>query len=95
MRVASFFSRRGIVLIILAIAVVTAVTYGAVTYQTPYGCDSSGVATGPSIDWQVLAKPCIYIYFTGIVGGSTLLILLISIPGKEVKTERGSMQVDL
>jgi hypothetical protein len=85
------FSRRGIVLFVLAIAVVTAVTYGAVTYQTPYGCDSTGVATGPAIDWQVLAKPCIYIYFTGIVGGSTLLILLIPIPEKTVKTERESI----
>jgi uncharacterized membrane protein len=83
MRITRLFNRRGIVLITLAIAVVTAVTYGAVTYQTPYGCDSSGVATGPGIDWQVLAKPCIYIYFTGIVGGSVLLILLIPVPGKK------------
>jgi len=59
------------------------VTYGVVTYQTPYGCDSSGVATGPGIDWQVLAKPCIYVYFTGIVGGSFLLILLIPVPEKK------------
>jgi hypothetical protein len=83
MRITRLFNRRGIVLITLAIAVVTAVTYGAVTYQAPYGCDSSGVATGPGIDWQVLAKPCIYIYFTGIVGGSVLLILLIPVPGKK------------
>ncbi|OLD14931.1 hypothetical protein AUF78_11805 [archaeon 13_1_20CM_2_51_12] len=82
MRIARL-SRRGIVLILLATAVVAAGTYGAVTYQTLYGCDSSGVATGPGIDWQVLAKPCIYIYFTGIVGGSVLLILLIPVPGKK------------
>ncbi len=82
-------SRRGIVLMLLAIAVVTAVTYGVATYQTPYGCDSSGVATGPAIDWQVLAKPCIYIYFTGIVGGSVLLILLIPVPEKKIETEKG------
>ncbi|HEV2119245.1 MAG TPA: hypothetical protein VGS11_03920 [Candidatus Bathyarchaeia archaeon] len=76
-------TRRRTILIILAIAIVASITYGAVTYQTPYGCDSSGVSTGPSIDWQVLAKPCFYIYFTGIVGGSTLLILLIPVPEKK------------
>jgi hypothetical protein len=75
--------RENVLIILLAIAVVTAVTYGAITYQTPYGCDSTGVATGSAIDWQVLAKPCIYIYFTGIVGGSTLLILLIPVPQKK------------
>jgi len=84
MRFARIFSnRKSIVLVLLAIAVVAAVTYGVVTYQTPYGCDSSGVAAGPGIDWQVLAKPCIYVYFTGIVGGSVLLILLIPVPGKK------------
>jgi len=84
MRFARIFSnRKSIVLVLLAIAVVAAVTYGVVTYQTPYGCDSSGVAVGPGIDWQVLAKPCIYVYFTGIVGGSVLLILLIPVPGKK------------
>ncbi len=83
MRIARPFSRRGIILILLATAVVTAVTYGAVTYQTPYGCGPDGVASGAGIDWQVLAKPCIYIYFTGIVGGSTLLILLIPVPEKK------------
>src|SRR5256885_1339923 len=82
MSIAGLFGRRGIVLTILAIAVVTAVTYGVVTYQTPYGCGPDGVATGPGIDWQVLAKPCIYIYFTGIVGVSVLLILLMPVPGK-------------
>ena len=84
MRFARIFSnRKSIVLVLLALAVVAAVTYGVVTYQTPYGCDSSGVAVGPGIDWQVLAKPCIYVYFTGIVGGSVLLILLIPVPGKK------------
>ena len=86
MRIARVFNRRRIVLIILATAVVTAVTYGAVAYQTTYGCDSSGVATGPGIDWEVLAKPCIYIYFTGIVGGSILLILLIPVSEKKAKS---------
>ncbi len=75
--------QRTLVLVLLAIVVVAAVTYSVVTYQTPYGCDSSGVATGPGIDWQVLAKPCIYIYFTGIVGGSVLLTLLIPVPEKK------------
>ena len=79
----TFWTRETVVLVLLATSVVTAVTYGAVTYQTPYGCDSSGVATGPGIDWQVLAKPCIYIYFTGIVGGSVLLTLLIPVPWKK------------
>ena len=78
------FSRREtIVLVLVATAVLTAVTYGVVTYQTPYGCGPNGVATGPSIDWQVLTQPCIYIYFTGIVGGSVFLILLIPIPKKK------------
>ena len=83
MRIAGLFGCRGIVLTILAIAVVTAVTYGVVTYQTPYGCGPDGMATGSGVDWQVLAKPCIYIYFTGIVGGSVLLILLIPVPEKK------------
>jgi len=78
------FSRReAIVLLLLAIAVLTAVTYGVVTYQTPYGCGPNGVAQGPSIDWQVLVEPCIYVYFTAIVGGSVLLILIIPVPEKK------------
>jgi len=84
MHIARTFSRREtIVIVLLAIAVVAAVTYGVATYQTPYGCGPNGVAQGPSIDWQVLAEPCIYIYFTGIVGGSVLLILLIPAPEKK------------
>src|SRR5438093_7132687 len=84
MRLSSVFGRRKtLVLALLATAVFAAVTYGVVTYQTPYGCGPDGVATGPGIDWQVLAKPCIYVYFTGIVGGSVLLILLIPVPGKK------------
>src|SRR5712664_4682650 len=84
MHIARTFSRREtIVLVLLATAVLAAVTYGVVTYQTPYGCGPNGVATGPSIDWQVLAEPCIYVYFTGIVGGSVLLILLIPAPEKK------------
>ncbi len=82
--VARIFSRREtIVLVLLATAVLAAVTYGVVTYQTPYGCGPNGVATGPGIDWQVLAEPCIYLYFTGIVGASVLLILLIPAPEKK------------
>ena len=78
------FSRREtIVLVLLAIAVLTAVTYGVVTYQTPYGCGPNGVAQGPSIDWQVLVEPCIYVYFTAIVGGSVLLIPIIPVPEKK------------
>src|SRR6266511_4221202 len=84
MRLHSIFGRRKtLVLALLVTAVLAAVTYGVVTYQTPYGCGPDGVATGPGVDWQVLAKPCIYIYFTGIVGGSVLLILLIPVPGKK------------
>jgi hypothetical protein len=84
--VASIFSRRKtVVLILLASAVLAAVTYGVVTYQTPIGCGSNGVATGPGIDWQVLVEPCIYIYFTAIVGGSVLLILLIPVPEKKAQ----------
>lgn len=80
-----FRSRENILLILLATAVLTAVTYGVVTYQTPYGCGPNGVATGPGINWQVLAEPCLYIYFTGIVGGSVLLILLIPVPEKNLR----------
>ena len=80
---ATFRRRETIILLLLVTAVLAAVTYGVVTYQTPYGCDSNGVAQGPGIDWQVLAKPCIYIYFTGIVGGSTLLILLVPVSEKK------------
>jgi hypothetical protein len=84
MRLPSIFGhRKTLVLALLATAVLAAVTYGVVTYQTPYGCGPNGVATGPSIDWQVLAEPCIYVYFTGIVGGSLFLILLIPVPEKK------------
>ncbi len=82
---AMFSSRETIVLVLLATAVLTAVTYGVVTYQTPYGCGPNGVAPEPNIDWQVLAEPCIYLYFTGIVGGSVFLILLIPVPKKKVE----------
>jgi hypothetical protein len=85
MRLSSIFaSRKTLILALLATAVLAAVTYGVVTYQTPYGCGPKGVATGPSVDWQVLAEPCIYVYFTGIVGGSVLLILLIPVPVKKI-----------
>jgi len=80
-----FNGHETIVLVLLATAILAAVTYGVVTYQTPYGCGPNGVATGPGIDWQVLAEPCIYIYFTGIVGGSVLLILLIPVPEKKAE----------
>ena len=84
MRAAGIFSRREtIVLVLLATAVLAAVTYGVVTYLTPYGCGPNGVAEGPGIDWQVLARPCIYIYFTAIVGGSVIMILLIPVPEKK------------
>jgi hypothetical protein len=79
-----FRRRETIVIVLLAIAVVAAVTYGVATYQTPYGCGPNGVATGLGVDWHVLAEPCIYIYFIGIVGGSVLLILLIPVPEKKV-----------
>jgi hypothetical protein len=78
-----FGHRKTLVLALLATAVLAAMTYGVVIYQTPYGCGPNGVATGPSIDWQVLAEPCIYVYFTGIVGGSVFLILLIPLPVKK------------
>lgn len=84
MHLGVMFSRREtIVLVLLATAVLAAVTYGVVTYQTPYGCGPNGVAQGPNIDWQVLARPCIYIYFTAIVGGSVIMILLIPVPEKK------------
>jgi hypothetical protein len=84
MLLSSIFGRRKtLVLALLATTVLAAVTYGVVTYQAPYGCGPNGVATGPSIDWQVLAEPCIYVYFTGIVGGSVFLILLIPVPVKK------------
>ena len=80
---AIFRNRETIVLVLLATAVLAAVTYGVVTYLTPYGCGPNGVAEGPGIDWQVLARPCIYIYFTAIVGGSVIMILLIPVPEKK------------
>jgi len=88
---AIFSHRENILLVLLATAVLTAAAYGAVTYQTPYGCSPNDVAQGPSIDWQVLVEPCIYFYFTGIVGGSVLLILLIPVPEK--KTEASPANV--
>jgi hypothetical protein len=84
MRLTRIFRRREtLVLALLATAVLAAVTYGVVTYQTPYGCGPNGVATGPGVNWQVLVEPCIYLYFTVIVGGSVLLILLIPVPEKK------------
>ena len=84
MRLSRMFGRRKtLVLALLATAVIAAVAYGVVTYKTPYGCGSNGVATGPGIDLQVFAEPCIYLYFTGIVGGSAFLILLIPVPMKK------------
>ena len=89
MQVARILSRReSIVIGLLVIAILGTVTYGVVTYQTPYGCRPNGVAQGPSIDWQVLAEPCIYISFTGIVGGSVLLILFIPVPQKKSSSPR-------
>ena len=86
MRLSGIFrSRETVVLVLLATAVLTAVIYGVVTYQTPYGCGPNGVAVGPGVDWQVLVEPCIYLYFTGIVGGSVLLILLIPVPEKKAE----------
>ena len=103
MRFSATFNRREtIILVLLATTVLAAVTYGVVTYQTQYGCSSDGVAQGLGVDLQVLAKPCIYIYFTGIVGGSTLLILLIPVSKKkpipsatptDVSNENNSAQV--
>jgi len=85
MRLSGIFARRKtLILTLLATVTLAAVTYGVVTYQTPYGCGSDGVATGPSIDWQVLAEPCIYVYLAGIVGGSIFLILLIPVPVKKI-----------
>jgi hypothetical protein len=78
-----FACRKTLVLALLATAVLAAVTYGVVTYETPYGCGPNGVATGPGIDWQVLAESCIYVYFIGIVGGSVFVILLIPVPEKK------------
>ena len=56
--------RETIVFVLLVTAVLAAVSYGAVTFQTPYGRGPNGVAQGPGIDSQVLAKPCVYVYFT-------------------------------
>jgi hypothetical protein len=95
MRLSSIFARRKtLVLALLATAVLAAVTYGVVTYQTPYGCGPNGVAAGSGIDWQVLAEPCIYIYFTGIVGGSVLLILLVPVPEKKSTLSARAMSFD-
>jgi hypothetical protein len=80
-----FSRRQTIVLVLLGLGDITAVAYGVATYQTPYGCGANGVASGPGVDWQVLAEPCIYIYFTGIVGGSIFLIHLIPVPEKKRK----------
>jgi hypothetical protein len=94
MRAARIFSRReNIVLVLLALAVVIAVTYEVATYQTSYGCGSNESVTTQngkpmgtaSINWQVLFQPCFYVYFTGIVGGSVLLILLIPVPEKKAE----------
>jgi hypothetical protein len=49
--------RKNLRLIVLAVVVLTAVTYGAATYQTSSDCGPNGVAQGPDIDWQVLAEP--------------------------------------
>ena len=80
------FNRHQILTLTALASLVSAVVHGVATYQTPYGYGSSnvtGVQDGPlqgaGIDWQVLARPCFYIYFVGIVGGSIFLILLIPV----------------
>ena len=78
---------RNQILTLTALAsLVAAVSYGAATYQRPYGCGGSSVTVvqgrpsqGSGIDWQVLTHACFYIYFVGIVGGSIFLILLIPV----------------
>jgi hypothetical protein len=103
MRLTAIFGRgETVVLVLLGMAVLVAVTYGVVTYQTPYGCgDSNGIVQSlggklPSesgVDWQVLAEPCFYVYFTGIVGGSVLLIFLIPVPEKKPSLSTGATNV--
>ena len=81
-----------LLVLILFLALVIDVSYGVVTYNTPYGCTTALVqVTQPpqtsqprpsQINWQVLAEPCFYIYYFGIVGGSILVISLIPASAK-------------
>src|SRR2546425_1965601 len=87
----SLSTRGTLPIFILFFALAINVTYGVVTYNTPYGCSTapSQITQSPQtteqparINRQVLANPCFYIYYFGIVGGSTLVILIIPVPKK-------------
>ncbi|HZY47561.1 MAG TPA: hypothetical protein VFE96_07165 [Candidatus Bathyarchaeia archaeon] len=82
----------------LFLALVIDVGYGVLTYNTPYGCSGSPIQTSqtdqqqPLINWQVLANPCFYTIWFGIVGGSACIIILIPVPDKRQlsESEQGS-----
>lgn len=73
-----------LVRVVILIALVADVTYGAATYNTAYGCGLGfNFQTIPSPEQtggKVLTEPCFYIYYYGILGGSALLIFSLPNP---------------
>jgi hypothetical protein len=71
-------------MLILFVGLVVDVSYGIVTYGTPYGCrsgtyENNGLPQGAN--FSALAEPCFYVYYFGIVGGSSLVILVLAWEG--------------
>jgi hypothetical protein len=73
--------------LVLFLILLADVTYGIVTYNSPYGCSyfNRVVAmpdqTQPNsngANLQVLGNPCFYIIYYGIVGGSATLISFVA-----------------
>ncbi len=81
--------------LVLLLALAFDVTYGVLTYNTPYGCTTTAVTPTihtanqtiqqpGGVNLKVLAEPCFYIYYFGIFGGSALVISLIPTTKKKV-----------
>jgi len=78
--------KRTPISLILLLALAFDVTYGVVSYNTPYGCSSLPMAevaqpSGP-VNLRVFSNPCFYISYLGMLDGSFFVISLVPVPGK-------------
>ena len=74
--------------LILLLVLVLDVAYGVLSFGTAYGCGAVPVTlteTKPteSPDLRVLASPCFYVYYFGMLSGSALVISLVPPPKKQ------------
>ena len=87
---------RHVASLILLLTLAVDVTYGVVTLtlNSPYGCTARAVnqtthtanetlQQSGDVNWKVLADPCFYIYYFGMLGGSALVISLMPAPKKK------------